>query len=512
MTSSASVATPVSATRREWIGLGLLGAASLLVSIDFFVLMLAMPAISASLDASATEQLWILDIYGFLLGGFLVTMGNIGDRIGRRRLLLIGAAAFAVASVLAAFAFTPLMLILARAFLGVAGATIAPSTLALISNMFRDPRQRGAAIGVWMMCFMGGSLVGPLVGGAVLEHFWWGAAFLIGVPVMAVLLVAGPRLLPEYRDPNPGRLDLASVLLSLATILPIVYGAKEIAAYGAGPVAIGSIVIGLGFGVLFVRRQRRLEHPLIDLTLFRNVRFTTAVLSMLGATITGSIMFIVALYLQLVVGLTPFVAGLWTIPAVALSLISFGISPHIARRVRPGLLIPAGLVISLAGTLLIASANGPDDLLAVIVGYALYQMGCGPLITLSTDLVVGSAPPERAGAASAISETSGELGYSLGVAAIGSAAVVAYRLGLDGLPPLDAEQTETVRGGLAGAIEVADRLPGEVGEAVREAASVAYMEGMTVAGLIVAGMIVAIAVGNLVFLRRVPAMGAPEES
>jgi len=223
------------ATRREWAGLAVLALPTLLVSIDVFVLLLALPRLSQDLHASSTQQLWISDIYGFLLAGFLVTMGTLGDRMGRRRLLLAGATAFGLASVLAAYAGSPAMLIAARALLGIAGATLSPSTLALISNMFRQPRQRAVAIGVWMACFMAGAAIGPVAVGVMLEHFWWGSVFLLGVPAMALLLALGPVVLPEYRAPAAGRLDLGSVALSLAAIMPVVYGLTELARTGWRP-------------------------------------------------------------------------------------------------------------------------------------------------------------------------------------------------------------------------------------------------------------------------------------
>src|SRR5690242_6635957 len=230
--STPTETAPERATRREWTGLAVLALPTLLLSLDVSVLYLALPKLSASLGADSTQQLWILDIYSFMLAGFLVTMGTLGDRIGRRRLLLIGGTAFGAASVLAAYSTSPGMLIATRAVLGVAGATLAPSTMALIRNMFRDPRQMGVAIGVWFSCFMGGMALGPLVGGLLLDHFWWGSAFLLGVPVMLLLVAVGPWLLPEYRDENAGKLDLVSVALSLAAILPVIYGLKALARDG----------------------------------------------------------------------------------------------------------------------------------------------------------------------------------------------------------------------------------------------------------------------------------------
>ena len=380
---------------REWIGLAVLALPTLLVSIDVSVVILALPHISESLGADSAQQLWIMDIYGFMLAGFMITMGTLGDRIGRRKLLMIGGAGFGIASVLAAFSPTALTLILSRALLGIAGATIAPSILALITNMFRDAGQRAFAISIWMVCFMSGMTVGPLVGGLMLEHFWWGSVFLLGVPAMLLLLATAPSLLPEYRDTNAGRLDLASVALSLLAILPVIFGLKEIAKNGPSAVPIVSALVGIGFGIAFVVRQRRLADPLLDMRLFSNRAFATAVGSMFGITMTGAIMLFISQYLQLVLGLSPLRAGLWLMPGVAASVAGFLLAPLIAQRVRPAPLIACGLVVSAIGLVTIMQVGGSFGLAALVTGFALTNLGCTPLVTLSSGIVVGSAPLRR---------------------------------------------------------------------------------------------------------------------
>ena len=304
------MAPPATTGRRAWIGLAVLALPTLLLSLDMSVLYLALPALSADLGLGPTAQLWAMDVYGFMIAGFLVTMGTLGDRIGRRRLLLIGAAAFGVASVIAAFSNGPAMLIASRALLGVAGATLMPSTLGLIRTMFPDPRARGTAIAIWMSCFMGGMTIGPLIGGVLLEAFWWGAAFLMGVPVMALLLVLGPVLLPESRDTGAGRLDLVSVALSLGAVLAVVHGLKSLAATGPEPGALASLVVGLAVGALFVRRQLRLDDPLLDLRLFRH-RAPAGVLAigLGGGVVMAGTFLLLTLYLQLVAGLSVLTVG-----------------------------------------------------------------------------------------------------------------------------------------------------------------------------------------------------------
>ena len=277
----------------------------LLYSMDLTVLHLAVPKLTADLRPSSVELLWIIDIYGFMVAGSLITMGTLGDRIGRRRLLMIGAVAFGVASVAAAFSASAPMLIATRALLGVAGATIAPSTLSLIRNMFQDPQQRTTAIGVWITSFSLGGAIGPLVGGVLLEAFWWGSVFLIGVPVMVLLLVVGPRLLPEYRDPDAGRLDLISAALSLTAVLAMIYGLKRIAQDGLTAAAVAFIAAGIAIGAVFARRQLRLPDPLLDLRLFR-MRGFSASLATYGLSILlsfGAFLFLPQ-YLQLVLGMS----------------------------------------------------------------------------------------------------------------------------------------------------------------------------------------------------------------
>jgi DHA2 family multidrug resistance protein-like MFS transporter len=492
--------TATRAGRREWIGLAVLALPALLVSIDFFMLLLALPQLSRDLRASGTEQLWIMDIYGFMLAGFLVTMGTLGDRIGRRKLLLIGAAAFGAASVLAAYAPSPELLIAARAVLGVAGATLAPSTLSLISNLFRDPAQRGVAIGIYMVCFMAGAALGPLVGGAMLDRFWWGSVFLLGVPAMVLLLVLGPALLPEYRDPAAGRLDLTSVALSLAAILPIIYGLKELAKDATHPLPIVAAMVGAAFGVAFVRRQRRLADPLLDLRLFASRSFSAALGAMMfGTLLMGAIMLFVTQYLQLVAGLSPLGAGLRMLPAVGAMIVSSLLSPVLARRVRPAYLIAAGMAVAAVGLTVIAQASAHDGLPAVVTGFALINLGGGPMAVLTVNLIIGAAPPNKAGSAAAINETSGQFGFAVGLAALGSLGTAVYR------HQLGDTAVGAARDSLAGAVG------GNVGAPLLAAARDAFTTGMHVAAGVSAVVLVGVAILVVTLLRHIrPAFSEAE--
>jgi MFS transporter, DHA2 family, multidrug resistance protein len=500
------------AGKREWLALAVLALSTLVVTIDVYVMLLALPHLSADLGASTIEQLWITDIYGFVLAGLLVTMGTLGDRIGRRKLLLIGAGAFAIASVVAAYSTSPEMLIASRALLGIAGATLAPSTMSLIRNLFPEPKQMGMAIGIWAMCFSVGALVGPLVGGAMLEHFWWGSVFLLGVPAMVLLLVLGPALLPEYRDPDAGRLDLTSVVLSFVAVLPVIYGLKELAAGGwaIGPVA--SLLFGLAFCVAFVLRQRRLTHPLLDLKLFRIRAFSTALGGMLfGTMLMGSIMLFITQHLQLVEGLTPLHAGLWMLPSIAANTVSFLVSPMLARRIRPAYLIGGGLAISVVGLLILTQVDTVSGPLTLAVGFAVIFLGAGPLVTLGVNLVLVSVPPEKAGSAAALNETSGQFGYAFGIAALGSIGAAVYTSQANFPADLSTTDTATATASLADAATVATQLPGDLGATVLSTAREAFTSGLHLVAAISAGLLAVVAVLTTTLLRHVPPTGAATE-
>jgi len=454
------------AGRREWIGLAVIALPCLLYSMDLTVLNLAVPHISAALRPSSAQQLWIIDIYGFLIAGSLITMGTLGDRIGRRRLLLIGAAAFGVASVLAAFSTSPEMLIATRALLGIAGATLAPSTLSLIRNMFLDPHERTIAIGVWVTSYSLGGAIGPLLGGVLLQYFWWGSVFLIGVPVMLLLLALGPVLLPEFRDPNAGRLDVFSAALSLAAVLLVIYGLKRIAEDGLGAVPALSIAAGVAIGVAFVRRQRTLADPLIDLRLFRAPAFTVSLATYtLGTFVVFGAYIFIAQYLQLVLGLSPLQAGLATVPSMAAFIVGSMLVPVMARRIHAAYLVGVGLVLAAGGLGVLTKVDGASGLAVIVIGSIIYSLGFSPVVILATDLIVGSAPVAQAGAASAISETSSELGGALGIAILGSIGVAVYRSVMTGGIPIGVppEAAAVAKATLGGAVVIAARLPDHLG-------------------------------------------------
>jgi len=481
-------AGPSRATRREWIGLAVIALPCLLYSMDLTVLNLAVPALSADLRPTAAQLLWIVDVYGFLVAGALMTMGTLGDRIGRRRLLLVGAAFFGVASVLAAFAPSAELLIAARALLGLAGATLAPSTLSLIRNMFHDPRQRATAIGIWVASFSAGGAIGPLVGGLMIEHFWWGSVFLIAVPVMLLLLAVGPFLLPEYRDSGAGRLDILSAGLSLVAVLSLVFAMKHAAVEGFDLYAVAAAFFGLAVGMLFVRRQRRLPDPMIDLALFHAPGFAAALaINVIGLFAAFGTFLFVAQHLQLVLGLSPLMAGVLTLPSGLAFVAGSLIGPTLLRRHGPLVVIVAGFAMAAVGYALMIWGASPDGVPQLLAGFVVFSLGLAPIMTVTTDLVVGSVPPERAGMASGLSETSAEMGGAVGIAVLGSIGAAIYRLSMaERAPPdLPPEAIERARDTLGGALDVAGTLPpaqvAELVELARSAFSVSYQATLAVA-------------------------------
>lgn len=502
---SAAADSHPKATAREWIGLAVLALPCLLYSMDLTVLNLAVPHLSAALQPSSAELLWIVDVYGFVLAGALIPMGTLGDRIGRRRVLMFGAAAFGLASLLAAFANSVALLIAARALLGLAAATLAPSTLSLIRNMFHDPKQRTVAIGVWVSSFSVGGAVGPVFGGLLLEHFWWGSVFLLNVPVMVMLLLVGPRLLPEFRDPGAGRPDVGSALLSLATVLAVIFGLKRMAEQGVGWLALAAVLLGLLIGAVFVRRQRRLAEPFVDLSLFRRTAFSTALaVNTFGCFVAFGTFLLIAQYLQLVLGLSPLQAGLWSAPSGLAFILGAVVTPYLLRGLQPATVVALGLLLASAGFAVLALTGAGREVAPVVAAFGIMSLGMAPVFTLTTDLIVGSVPAARAGTAAGMSETSAEFGGALGVAVLGSLATLLYRQSLEVRLPagLDAAESEAALDTLAGALATAEALPESLSGAVAGAARLAFVGAFEVAAAVAATITLAASLGALFLLRR----------
>lgn len=475
------------AAPRAWLGLATIALPCLIYSMDLTVLYLAVPQITADLRPSASELLWIVDIYGFLVAGSLITMGTLGDRVGRRRVLLVGAGAFAITSVLAAYSTSADMLICARALQGIAAATLAPSTLSLIRNMFLDPQERSLAIGIWVASFSLGAVIGPLVGGLVLTSFWWGAVFLLNVPFMLALLILGPLLLPEFRDPEAGRIDLISTLQSILAVLPVIFGLKRIAEDGWAMLPVLSILLGILMALAFFRRQRRLKDPLIEVALFRMPAFSAALaINIIGLfMVLGSFLFF-AQFLQLVFGMGPLEAALWSAPTGIVFALGSLSAPVLVRHFRAATIIACGLLLAAAGFLLLTqlTASGPHWLL--LAGMLAVSIGVAPFGAITTDIVLTAAPPSRAGAASAISETSFEFGGALGIAVLGSLLTALYRteIGMLPLAGLAPAVMDVARDTLGGAVDAAKGLGAEDAARLLSAAREAFVHAFAATSLV----------------------------
>ncbi|MFJ3494650.1 MFS transporter [Streptomyces sp. NPDC086091] len=500
MTSTTQPATTTEAVKRpgRWLALSVLVLAVLLVAVDATVLGLATPYISEDLEPTGTQLLWTGDVYSFVIAGLLVSMGSLGDRIGRKRILLVGATAFGALSVLNAYATTPEMLIAARALLGVAGATLMPATLALIRNLFHDPRERSLAVGIWGAAASAGTAVGPIVGGFLLEHFWWGSVFLINLPVMAVLVLVGIRTLPESRTPNPGPWDLASVMLSLVGMIAVVYAVKEAASHGVTPVTVGTAVLGAAALYGFVRRQLTLPKPLLDMRLFRNRGFSGAVLADL-LTILGlsGLVFFLSQYLQLVQGRRPLEAGLAELPAAIGAVVAGLIAGRVARRWSVRAVVSGGLAaigLALASLTVIDASTGYPLLGAALL---VVGVGAGFSFTVTADVILSSVPKDQAGSASAVSETAYELGAALGIAVLGSIVTGVYR-GFPSPPGTPDGAHES----LGGAVEAASTLPPDTAHTLLTAAREAFVDGLTLAAGAGALVLLATAVAAWFMLKH----------
>ncbi|MBC9711552.1 MFS transporter [Streptomyces sp. TRM66268-LWL] len=487
------------ATRKEWTALGVLMLPLMLVSMDVSVLYFAIPQITADLEPSGTQQLWMFDIYAFVLAGLLITMGSLGDRIGRRKLLLIGATAFGAASLLAAYAHTAEALIAARALLGIGGATLMPSTMALVRNMFRNSAERAKAIGIWSGVMVSGIALGSVMSGILVEHFWWGSVFLVNLPAMVLLLVLAPVLIPEFKDPNPGRFDWISVPLSMAAVLPVVYGLKEIAAEGVELPYVVWVAVGLVFAALFVRRQRTSASPMIAPDLFRGRSgFGSAVtLNMVSTLAMMGSAFFTTQYLQSVLGKSALEAALWALlPSVLIGFAAPVATMLVQRGVHRAHVVASGFLVSTAGfgVLLLA---GTDSLWTVLTAAGVLAAGAVIVGSQLTDLALGAAPVEKAGSASSLMETGTEFGGAMGMALLGSIGTAVYRSEIPSSAPAEAQET------LGGALAVAQHLPEQAGSALLTSAREAFTSGMHAAAIAAMVLLVGAAAAASVALRRV---------
>ncbi|MFJ1648489.1 MFS transporter [Streptomyces sp. NPDC088258] len=489
----------------RWIVLAVLCVSLLLVALDATVLHVAVPAVTADLSPSGVALLWIVDAYPLVCAALLILFGTLGDRVGRRRILLTGYAIFGAASAVAAFAPTPEVLIGARALLGVGGAMIMPATLSVLRAVFPDRRERAMAIGVWTAVAAIGAAVGPVLGGFLVEHFWWGSVFLINLPLLAVLLPLGRFVLPESRGPADGPWDVTGALTAAAGVLGVVYGVKRLGA-GEGPLTpatLAPLCLGAAFLILFVRRQRRREHPLIDMSMFARPTFATSVgcivLAMLALV---GLELIAVQYLQLVLGLSPLETGLRLLPLTFAAMAAGVTGSATLRRAGPRRMVAWGFVLTAAAVLLLVLMGQHDRPALLTTGFVLLGFGLQTTLFGAYESMLSEAPADQAGGAAAIGETSYQLGAGLGIALLGSVMNAVYAPGLESVRGVPRGAGSAAAGSLGEAYRVADGLGGPVGEALRTAARHSFVQGLHVTLLVSAALLLLGAVAALRLPRR----------
>lgn len=503
----------------RWWGVAVLALSVVILAIDMTVLNFALPAISRDLDPSGTQLLWIVDIYAFVIATLLITMGTLGDRIGRRKLLMWGIAGFGAASLLAAYSVSPLMLIIARALQGVAGATLMPSTLSLIKAMFPDKNELPRAIAVWISCYSLGAIIGPVLGGWLLEHFHWGSVFIINVPVAVAVIAGGLLVLPESKSSSPGKFDVAGAVLSMAALFGVV-GALKAATAGLAwwiPALLATAAI-LAAGAL-VSNLNNSPHPLVDVRLLRDRAYAMAVvINAMSSFLLVGAMFYLTQYLQVVLGISPVHAGLLLMPGMVASMAATMITGEMVGKfsARPLLLIAitlAGAGLAMHGVeasgIWPAVSSGTGAQVWFGASFILLGVGAGMIDPVTNTIILGSAPPEQSGAASALSETGYELGGAFGAAILGAVLVGTYSRELSAVDlPLDPSQSTELSDNVNSAHVLAESLPDDLAAAVIDVADKAFTSGMGWASAVAVGCCIATAIAVRAVLPDVRAGGA----
>ncbi|TPQ20000.1 MFS transporter [Streptomyces sporangiiformans] len=513
-TAAARCRREAGAGANRWVVLVVLCVSLLLVAVDATVLHVAAPAVSEDLRPGAIELLWIVDIYPLVCASLLILFGTLGDRVGRRRVLLLGYALFGVASAVAALADTPHVLIAARALLGVGGAMIMPATLSILRQVFPDRRERALAIGVWSAVAAVGAAVGPLLGGFLLEHFWWGSVFLINIPLMVVSLPVGRWLLPESTGDGDGPWDVVGALMAAVGLFGVVLGVKRLGG-GEAPLSAFTmmpLLVGAGLLVGFVRRQRRRRHPLVDLKLFARPAFSTSVGCIVLALLAlVGLELIAAQYLQLVLKLSPLETGLRLLPLTVAAMTAGLVGAKLLHRFGPRAMVSFGFCLTAAAVIMLTGMGRHDNAALLLTAFVLLGFGLEVTLFGAYESMLSEAPQTQAGGAAAIGETSYQLGAGIGVALLGSVMNAAYAPGLASVPGVPASDSAAAEHSLGEAYEVAARLGGAPGEALRHAARDSFVHGLHVT-LLVSAVLLLLGAVMALRLPRVMDCGAPAAS
>jgi EmrB/QacA subfamily drug resistance transporter len=492
---------------RRWWALAVLCLSLLVIGIDNTVLNVALPALVRDLHASTSQLQWIVDGYTLVFAGLLLSAGSLGDRFGRKGALSIGLALFGLGSALSAFASSANVLIFTRAFMGIGAALIMPATLSLLTNIFADPVERARAIGVWAAVAGGGSAIGPVLGGFLLQHFWWGSVFLVNVPVALVALIVGRFLLPSSRDPSAPRLDPIGALASIAGLVALLWSIIEAPTNGWGD---PRVLVGFGMGavllVAFVWWELQCDHPMLDVRFFENPRFSAAssALAMVFFAMMGA-SFLITQYLQTVLGFSALEAGLRMLPMAVLLLCVAPVSPRLVERFGTKAVAGTGLLLGTVGLVFLSRVPVADGYPHLLVALIIISSGMGLVMAPATESIMGSLPPTKAGVGSAMNDTTRQMGGALGVAVLGSVLASAYRPAvssrLDALR-VPASTVANARDSVGGAIAAASNLPASVRVAVGDAARHAFVHAFSSA--VIVGAIV-MAVAAAVVLTFLPA-------
>jgi EmrB/QacA subfamily drug resistance transporter len=500
------------ADTRRWLVLGVMCLSLLLIVMDNTIVNVALPTLQRDLDASTTQLQWVVDAYILVFAGLLLTMGSLGDRFGRRGALAIGLAVMGTASILSSFANSADQLIATRALMGVGGAMIMPATLSIITNVFTDRRERAQAIAIWSATAGAAVAIGPVTGGWLLEHFWWGSVFLVNVPVVVVALVLGQLFVPTSRDPSAPPIDVPGALLSIAGLVVLVWAIIEGPGGWTDPEILGAFALAAVFLGIFVLWERRVRFPMLDMSFFRNPRFSAAsgAIMLTFFAMFGSL-FLLTQFLQSILGYTPLEAGIRLLPMAGVMLVISPLSAKLVERIGSKVVVATGLSVGAVGLILASRLTAGASYPEVLVSLVVLAAGLALVMPPATESIMGSLPLAKAGVGSAVNDTTRQVGGALGVAVLGSVMSSTYgprvTEAISGLP-VSSDQATAIHDQIGAALRAASEIGGEPGRMLADAASSGFADGMSTAFIIGAA---ALALGAVIVALFLPARARDHE-